>query len=84
MVDKTCTTFCDEIQKFDFPAELDLCRNLEMRDWRLLFFHQIEDKMYFKWCRESFIDGLPPISIDLKNNVSNYALELIYYTAGWW
>ena len=80
MMDKTCTTFCDEIKKFDFPAELDLCRNVKMCRWRL-FFHQIEDKMYFKWCRKSFVDGLPPISIDLESNFSNYALEIIYYTA---
>ena len=49
--------------------------------WRL-FFYQIEEKMYFKWCRTNVIDGLPPVSIVNKKIVCDYSLGILYYTAG--
>jgi hypothetical protein len=81
MVEDKLGEFLKAVESFDFPEVLKDFKTLPKLKWRL-FYYDLEEKIYYQWCRASFVDGLPPIKIKFENHVSEYALDMLYYTAG--
>ena len=88
MVHKTFDDkFYEKVQLFDDDLNLENIGDTKkeqrerFRMWKVLYI-QIEEKMYYDWCRTSCIDELPPIKIVLDDSISKYSENTLYYTAG--
>ena len=89
MVHKTFDDkFYEKVQLFDDDLNLENIDDTKkeqrerFRMWKVLYI-QIEEKMYYDWCRTSCIDELPPIKIVLDDSISSkYSENTLYYTAG--
>ena len=78
--------FYEKVQLFDDDLNLENIGDTKkerdrFRMWKVLYI-QIEEKMYYDWCRTSCIDELPPIKIVLDDSISKYSENTLYYTAG--
>jgi hypothetical protein len=57
MVEEKIVEFLNAVESFDFPEALQDFKTLEERRW-LIFFYDLEEKIYYQWCRASFVGDL--------------------------
>ena len=73
--------FDEHLVRLEEVEDEDEMQDERFKTWKR-FYTQLEEKLHYDWCRTSYVNDLPPVTIDLNCKVDKYASEILYYTAG--